>query len=100
MLAAVVDTSTNMTSIDLVGDLVEQELQSAPLNFQKAIIPVNANPSTEPHTYIYMTWVADIDHLWFNDHHTNLCVYTRPNAMTTSDKLLCLIPGNNTRYVK
>ncbi|CDH54120.1 protein fam172b-like isoform 1 [Lichtheimia corymbifera JMRC:FSU:9682] len=61
--------------INLVGDLVEQELQSAPLNFQKIIIPVNANPSTEPHTYIYMT----------------------PNAMTTSDKLLCLIPGNNTR---
>lgn len=45
--------------LDLVGDLVEQELQSAPLNFQKTIIPVNANPSTDPHTYIYMTWVVN-----------------------------------------
>ncbi|KAI9322310.1 hypothetical protein BX666DRAFT_1893688 [Dichotomocladium elegans] len=61
--------------IDLIGNLVEDKLQASPLNFQKAIIPVNADPAKDPFTYIYMT----------------------PKAMTTTDKLLFLIPGNNTR---
>ncbi|KAI9023670.1 Arb2 domain-containing protein [Phycomyces nitens] len=60
--------------IALIGDEVEKRLQQEPLCFQKTIIPKGAKES-DPHTYIYMT----------------------PNALTTTDKLLLLIPGNNTR---
>ncbi|KAI8143882.1 Arb2 domain-containing protein [Fennellomyces sp. T-0311] len=62
--------------ISLVGDIVEQRLQAEPLCFTKTILPVNADTTKgQPHTYIYMT----------------------PNALNTPDKLLLLIPGNNTR---
>ncbi|KAI9270725.1 hypothetical protein BDA99DRAFT_502546 [Phascolomyces articulosus] len=62
--------------IDLVGDLVEEKLQAEPLGFKKTIVPTNADPSSdEPYSYIFMT----------------------PNALTTTDRLLLLIPGNNTR---
>ncbi|KAL0089765.1 Arb2 domain-containing protein [Phycomyces blakesleeanus] len=60
--------------IALIGDEVEKRLQQEPLCFQKTLIPKGAKES-DPHTYIYMT----------------------PNALTTTDKLLFLIPGNNTR---
>ncbi|KAL1936363.1 hypothetical protein VTP01DRAFT_497 [Rhizomucor pusillus] len=61
--------------VGLIGDFVEQKLQQEPLSYQKTIIPVNADPSKDIHSYIFMT----------------------PNALTTTDKLLILIPGNNTR---
>ncbi|KAG2216386.1 hypothetical protein INT45_004804 [Circinella minor] len=62
--------------IDLIGDMVEEQLQAEPLNFQKSTIPTQADPSSgEPYSHIFMT----------------------PNAMTTTDRLLLLIPGNNTR---
>ncbi|KAI7903576.1 Arb2 domain-containing protein [Cokeromyces recurvatus] len=61
--------------IELIGDEVEKQLQSEPYNFQKLIVPIDANPKTDAHSYIYTT----------------------PNALTTKDKLLIMIPGNNTR---
>ncbi|KAI9484140.1 MAG: hypothetical protein EXX96DRAFT_561041 [Benjaminiella poitrasii] len=61
--------------MDLVGDEVEKLLQAEPYNYRKVIVPVNANPETDIHSYIYVT----------------------PNAMITTDKLLIMIPGNNTR---
>ncbi|KAI7859225.1 Arb2 domain-containing protein [Circinella umbellata] len=62
--------------IDLIGDMVEEQLQAEPYNFQKSIIPIQADPSSgEPYSHIFMT----------------------PNALTTTDRLLLLIPGNNTR---
>ncbi|KAI8060517.1 hypothetical protein BC940DRAFT_151540 [Gongronella butleri] len=62
--------------IDLLGDVVEQRLQEAPLNFVKAIVPKTADPAkNEPHTFVYMT----------------------PNALTTKDKLMLFIPGLGTR---
>ncbi|KAI9492880.1 Arb2 domain-containing protein [Zychaea mexicana] len=60
---------------DLVGDLVEERLQAEPIGFNKVTIPVDADPSEDPHTHIFMT----------------------PNALTAPDRLLVLIPGNNTR---
>ncbi|CEP17876.1 hypothetical protein [Parasitella parasitica] len=61
--------------IDLVGDVVEERLQKEPYNFQKVIVPIGADPAQDVHSYIYMT----------------------PNAMTTTGKLMVMIPGNNTR---
>ncbi|KAI8366671.1 uncharacterized protein BYT42DRAFT_587459 [Radiomyces spectabilis] len=62
--------------IELIGDMVEERLQQSPLNFQKTIVPVGADPAkNDKYTYVYMT----------------------PNALTTTDKLLLLIPGIKTR---
>jgi hypothetical protein len=41
--------------IDLIGDIVEERLQSEPYNYQKMTIPVGADPAKDVHTYIYMT---------------------------------------------
>ncbi|CEI94781.1 hypothetical protein RMCBS344292_08986 [Rhizopus microsporus] len=61
--------------INLIGEEVEKKLVEEPFNFQKKIIPVDADPAKDPHSYIYMT----------------------PNALTTTDKLILFISGNNTR---
>ncbi|CAO3656060.1 unnamed protein product [Mucor fragilis] len=61
--------------INIIGDVVEDRLQKAPYNFQKVIVPIGADPAKDIHSYIYMT----------------------PNALTTTDKLIVMIPGNNTR---
>ncbi|OAD07578.1 hypothetical protein MUCCIDRAFT_154707, partial [Mucor lusitanicus CBS 277.49] len=61
--------------INIIGDIVEERLQQAPYNFQKVIVPIGADPAKDIHSYIYMT----------------------PNALTTTDKLMVMIPGNNTR---
>lgn len=61
--------------INLIGDVVEERLQAAPYNFQKVIVPIGADPEKDVHSYIYMT----------------------PNAMTTTDKVIVLMPGNHTR---
>ncbi|KAI8988306.1 Arb2 domain-containing protein [Mycotypha africana] len=62
-------------SLELIGNEVEKKLQEEPLNFQKIYIPVGVDPEKEPHSYIYMT----------------------PHAMSTPDKVVVLIAGNNTR---
>ncbi|ORX58114.1 hypothetical protein DM01DRAFT_1302089 [Hesseltinella vesiculosa] len=70
------DGSIRSKSTDLVGDIVEEKLQAEPLNFQKVTVPVSANVAkNDPHTYVYMT----------------------PKALTTTGKLLLLIPGIGTR---
>ncbi|RCH85814.1 hypothetical protein CU097_009077, partial [Rhizopus azygosporus] len=61
--------------INIIGEEVEKKLVEEPFNFQKKIIPVDADPAKDPHSYIYMT----------------------PNALTTTDKLILFISGNNTR---
>ncbi|KAG0785722.1 hypothetical protein G6F57_009165 [Rhizopus arrhizus] len=62
-------------SEDLIGDEVEKRLEAEPYNFQVKTIPTDADPSKDPHSFIYMT----------------------PNALTTTDKLIVFIPGNHTR---
>lgn len=41
--------------LDLIGEEVEKKLVEEPFNFQKKIIPVDADPAKDPHSYIYMT---------------------------------------------
>ncbi|KAI8084660.1 Arb2 domain-containing protein [Halteromyces radiatus] len=61
---------------DLLGDEVESRLKQAPYHFQSVTIPLEADPAkNDPHTFFYMT----------------------PNALTTTGKLLLLIPGTGTR---
>ncbi|KAI8640522.1 hypothetical protein BD408DRAFT_419685 [Parasitella parasitica] len=61
--------------MELVGDIVEDRLQQEPFNFQKVLVPSGADPAKDVHSYIYMT----------------------PNAMTTTGKLMVMIPGISTR---
>ncbi|KAI8890939.1 hypothetical protein K501DRAFT_235814, partial [Backusella circina FSU 941] len=61
--------------INLIGDVVEERLQKEPYHYQKMTIPLDADPTKDVHTFIFMT----------------------PNALTTTDKLLVMIPGNHTR---
>jgi hypothetical protein len=58
---------------EIIADMVVQKLEQPPLNMVKAAVPANVTiGSSEPHTYILMT----------------------PDALTTPDKLLILIPGS------
>lgn len=43
--------------IDLIGDEVEKRLEAEPYNFQVKTIPTDADPSKDPHSFIYMTYV-------------------------------------------
>lgn len=59
--------------LEIIADMVVQKLEQPPLNMVKAAAPANVTiGSSEPHTYILMT----------------------PDALTTPDKLLILIPGS------
>ncbi|OBZ87317.1 hypothetical protein A0J61_04645 [Choanephora cucurbitarum] len=60
--------------MDIIGDEIEKRLQAAPYDYQKVYLPVGASEQ-EVHSYFYMT----------------------PNALTTTDKLLVMIPNNATR---
>ncbi|KAI9247218.1 Arb2 domain-containing protein [Sporodiniella umbellata] len=60
--------------IELLEEELERRLVQAPFHFEKKTIPLEADPTRDPHSYIYMT----------------------PNAMTTSDKLIVFIPGSHT----
>jgi hypothetical protein len=60
---------------ELIGDMVTQKLQQPPLSMVKAPVPFSITSSSlEPHCNILMT----------------------PDALTTPDKLLILIPGSQT----
>ncbi|KAI8056303.1 uncharacterized protein B0P05DRAFT_560366 [Gilbertella persicaria] len=61
--------------IDIIGDEVEKRLQAEPYHYQKVYLPKGVDPEKEVHSYFYMT----------------------PNALTTTGKLLIMIPNNATR---